>query len=267
MRNRLFKIALGSVLAFALAGCEILKQSGVVQEPTVNYESFSIKRISADGIELAPRFAINNPNAFPIPVDSIDYGIRLNQQTLTSGRTDKVGEIPATDSKSTDVLVKLTGESVNALKEVLFNDGRVTIDLSGKTKVMGFAIPFAKTLTLAKPKLSIADMNVKKASFNEVAMDIVLAIDNPNDFSLPLNNVGYRIKSQGKSLFSGNTGNQSLEKGSNKISVPIRIKPSDLFSSVFSMMGQGSVPITIETDSALFNYSVKKDIDMAKLLR
>jgi LEA14-like dessication related protein len=168
----MFKRIMLLVLAMAVTGCANLQQlmKENIKEPEVAYKSISVGQLTSDKIELKPTFSITNKNSYTIPVDSLKYELSFNQKTMINGETDKIGDLPASQSKDITLGIDLTKDTLLSVKDVLLKEGQIDYVIKGEVEVMGFRFPFEKVSTLYKPSVSIGKLEIKKSSFNQIEM-------------------------------------------------------------------------------------------------
>lgn len=252
-----------------ISACATLQKelSNYVKEPEVSYQSISVGKMSMDAIELIPTFNVANKNDFSLPINAITYELSLNNKKMLTGESDEIGTLPANADTDVSLSLDLTKETLTSLQQLLFKDKKLDYQIKGGVKAMGITIPFEKSATLYVPEIKIHDLKVNSATFD--ALDIVLSIDidNKNEFSLPLEDVGYSVSSQGKMLFKGALQNQKIAQGKNTIQLPLSIKPNDLFSNVFSLLLDPEVPLKFEITTPIFSKSYEQSLNLGTFFR
>lgn len=252
-----------------LSACSSLQEGlkDYVTQPEVNYKSIALGEVSMDRIELNPTFNITNGNAFPIPVNTISYELSLNDKKMLNGETDSIGTLPANDNKDISLSIALTKETLTSLQQLLFKNRKLDYQVKGNVNALGLAIPFEKSATLYVPEITVADLKVVNASFSQLDIILSVNIDNQNDFNLPLDNVNYSVSSKGKDLFKGALTSQKIAQGKSNIQLPLSITPSDMFSNVFSMLSNPTLPLHFEINSPLFTQSYDQTLNLGSLLQ
>lgn len=265
----MFKKVIFITALTALSACSSLQQGikDYVKKPDVSYKSISIGEVSMDRIELNPTFNITNNNAFSLPIDSIDYELSLNQKKMLDGKTDDIGTLPANTNKEVSLSLALTKETLTSLQQLLFKEKKLDYVVKGNVNAIGLAIPFEKSATLYVPTVSIADLKVINATFNELNIVLSLDVDNQNDFNLPLEDLSYAVSSKGSALFNGALSSQKLTKGKSTIQLPLSIKPSDMFSNVFALLLTPELPLHFEIKSPLFTQSYDQTVNLTSFFR
>lgn len=254
-------------LAITVSACSTLQNlmKDNIKEPEVTYKNVSVGELTRNKIELKPAFSIANNNAFTIPIDNIKYELSFNQKTMISGETDKIGDLPANQSKDVTLGIDLTNDTLASLKDVLLNKGKIDYVIKGEVEVMGFKFPFERASTLFKPTVSLGELKIKSASFKQVEVVVNLVVDNKNDFILPLDMLSYSANSGEHQLAAGDLKNQTIQKGINQLQIPLNINPSQLFSSVFSLLQDPKLPLSFNFNSGAFETSVQTTLNLKTL--
>jgi len=262
------KILLVSTIA-TLSACASLQDSlkEYVTQPEVNYKSIAIGEVSMDRIELNPTFNVVNNNNFVLPVDTITYQLSLNNEQMLEGETSDIGTLPANSNKDVNLSLALTQETLTSMQQLLFKNKKLDYQVKGSVNALGLAIPFEKEDTIYVPEISIADMEVTNASFDKLDIVLSLDVDNQNDFNLPLDDVSYVVSSKGSDLFKGSLTSQQLAQGKSNIQLPLSIKPSDMFSNVFSLLVTPELPLHFEITSPLFTKSYDQTINLTSFFK
>ena len=260
----MFKKLMAVTAISLLTACTALQEGlkDFVQQPDVTYKSFAVGEVSMDRIELTPTFNITNNNALPLPVNSITYELSLNDEKMLAGETDAIGTLPANGNKDVSLSLALTKETLTSLQQLLFKERKLDYQVKGNVNSMGLAIPFERSSTIYIPEVSIADLKVVNASFSQLDIVLSVDVDNQNDFSLPLDDVNYSVSTKGNELFKGALNSQKITEGKSNLQLPLTIKPSDMFSNVFSLLLSPELPLHFEITSPLFTKSYDETINL-----
>lgn len=246
-----------------MSGCAGMEQlNNLVKTPTVNYKSMALGKVSSDSIELRPTFSLLNLNSFPVPVDTVDYKLSLNGKEMFNGVTQPIGTLNSNIAKDITLGVNLTGNVLKSLQHSLMETKEINYRVAGNIKVVGIALPFEHAATLYVPQVKVGSVKVTKANLSQLELVLKLAIDNRNDFVLPLDNINYTVASDGRDLLSGKLTNQRIQQGGNVIEVPLTLGTGKLVSSVFSLMQQPNIPLQIKINSPMFNVSQTQTINL-----
>ena len=83
--NRLNRWNSGVLLLMAVMLSSCASLDNVVSAPTVSLRNVHVEDISFDGQTFVLSFDVRNPNPFPLPVKSINYGVKLDGHRFASG--------------------------------------------------------------------------------------------------------------------------------------------------------------------------------------
>ncbi|MDJ0938326.1 MAG: LEA type 2 family protein [Woeseiaceae bacterium] len=130
-----------------LSGCATVTES-VVSAPDVSLRNVHVARLDLSAQTFVLSFDVTNPNPFPLPVNMIDYGVKLDGRRFASGETDCKIMVPAgSDSEiaiSVDLnLLKTDPELLFIVRDAARGDipytleGRMGVDLPA-TRPMRF---------------------------------------------------------------------------------------------------------------------------------
>jgi LEA14-like dessication related protein len=255
------------VLAITVSACSTLQNlmKENIKEPEITYKSMSIGQLTRDNIELKPTFSIANNNGFTIPIDRLKYELSFNKKSMIKGATDKVGDLPANQSTDVTLAIDLTKDTLAAIKDVLFKEGKIDYIIKGEVEVLGFIFPFEKASTLFKPTVSLGKLTIKKAGFKQVDIVVNLTVANQNDFTLPLDLLSYSVSAGGNQLVAGSLKDQSIKQGTNLLQIPLSINPSKLFSSIFSLLQNPKLPLSFNFSSGAFEHSLQQTLNLESL--
>ncbi|ABM04463.1 Water Stress and Hypersensitive response [Psychromonas ingrahamii 37] len=261
----MIKNLIAVLIVVMVSGCTTLQKElkNYVKQPEVSYKSISIGKVSTSVIELNPTFNIANNNNFSIPIDAVTYDLSFNNKKMLSGEKKSIGLLPANNGKDITLSLDLTEQTLTSLQQLLFKDKKLDYQVKGGVKTMGLTIPFEKSATLYVPEISIKEVKMVKGSFTQ--LDILLSVDlnNPNEFVLPLGLLNYTVSSSGKTLFKGDLKNNKISTGKNNIQLPLTIKPGDLFSTVFGLLSNPTLPLHFEISSPMFKKSHDQSLDLS----
>lgn len=252
-----------------ISACSMLKKeiSNYVKEPEVTYKSIAVGKMSMDSIELIPTFHVVNENNFSLPISAVTYELSLNNKQMLAGESDEVGTLPANSEKDVSLSLNLTQETLASLQQLLLKDKKLDYQIKGGVEAMGLTIPFEKSATLYVPEVTINDLQVNKADFNEMDLLLTVDISNKNDFNLPLEDISYSVSSKGKMLFQGDLKSQKITQGKNTIQLPLKIKPNDLFNNAFALLLNPELPLKFEITTPIFTKTYEQSINLSALIR
>ena len=143
IKNRIIEIST-LVAMVMVASCATTGVS--IQKPAVTLSGVQMSSLSFSGQTFLLSFDVKNPNAFPLPIRSVRYHLRLADQTFASGETQSDFSVPASGDGEFDISVELDIlKSAGQLTSVLRSGMRepIAYELNGSLAV---DIPYVKPL-------------------------------------------------------------------------------------------------------------------------
>ncbi|MFO7593147.1 MAG: LEA type 2 family protein [Pseudomonadota bacterium] len=133
------RYALSGELDFGLFRLPYSKQGmiDVPSLPSVKVNSVDIKGVTVSGLNVGIGLQVSNSNNFPIRLDGIDYGLKLADTTVASGKS--LGALSLAPGEIGDMNIGLNlgyaelGGVINALK----NNSRIPVAFDGQMKIPG----------------------------------------------------------------------------------------------------------------------------------
>lgn len=137
-------IAAAAAILSTLSACAVVEES--ISAPDVNLKAVKLETLGFSGQTFTLSFDVSNPNAFPLPVNLIDYGVSLDGHRFASGKTDCDILVPAGGDTEFDISVELDLlNTAPALLSVVRASTRREIPYSLEGRV-GLAIPATRPL-------------------------------------------------------------------------------------------------------------------------
>lgn len=90
----------------ALAACASLPEN-IIAKPQVELRDVQILGLGFKSQTFLLSFDIRNPNPFPLPVNHVSYGVRLDGQRFASGETTSDISVPASGDAEFAISVEL----------------------------------------------------------------------------------------------------------------------------------------------------------------
>lgn len=147
-----------ALLGGLLAGCDSVQQALQLQRPTASLKGLSFEEISLTSATLLFDVEIKNPYPAALPLLNMEYGLTSGTRPLLSGRADLATTIPAKDSRTVTLPVKVTYldliEAFKGLRPGATIPYRADLGLSVDAPVLGqLALPLKKEGELAVPSI------------------------------------------------------------------------------------------------------------------
>lgn len=136
------KILFVALFALFLHGCAGVP--GVVEQPKVSVQDVSLKSLSLTQGTAIAALNVTNPNAFPIPVRGIEYGLRVNGSPVASGSQQGNLTLAARQSVPVEIPIKLQLREIIQLVPRMVRERQVKYELQGAVKLPLISIPFRR---------------------------------------------------------------------------------------------------------------------------
>lgn len=117
----------------------------IPRPPSLSLEGVRQQRLSFNGADLVVSLLLNNPNAFDLQIEGLDYALALNNQPVTQGKLPSKVVMAAGSQSRLDVPVSVSfGRSALALYEILQRGGQMDYRLELDSQI-GSSLPLLKS--------------------------------------------------------------------------------------------------------------------------
>ncbi len=117
---------------------------GVVEQPKVSIQNIALQDISLTQGTAVVTLNIANPNAFPIPLQGIQYGLSLNGHQVASGDQNQGVSIGAGQEVPVNIPVKLDFMQLMQLAPEAMRARSLQYNLNGAVKLPFISVPFSR---------------------------------------------------------------------------------------------------------------------------
>lgn len=246
-----------AALLAACAGCATITDLAQVRRPTVAVNQVQFKDADFSAVDLLFDLAVDNPNAVPISLAGIDYGLTVGGKQLVSGSKQDALRIDSQSTGTVALPLRLEWASLaEAFQDVRARDSiDYTMDsaLSFNLPVLGpVTVPVSKSgqLPVVKaPGVKIAGLQRKSVTLSGADLALLLDVENPNAFQLALGQLRYGFKVNGETWASGShpTGLKVPAAGSGRIAIPMTLNFIEMGRAAFAMVS-GNQPLQYQFD-------------------
>lgn len=139
MLNRILIVLLSALLLQACTGVP-----GIVEQPKVSIQNVALQDISLTSGTARVTLNVSNPNAFALPIEGIEYGLRLNGTPVAGGEQIQKMHIGPRQVMPIEIPVKLNFSELLRLLPNAFREQRVQYDLSGSVRLPLIRVPFRR---------------------------------------------------------------------------------------------------------------------------
>lgn len=117
---------------------------GIVEQPKVSIQNIGLQNISLTQGTAVITLNVSNPNAFPIPLRGVQYGLSLNGRPVASGDQTQEQTIGAGQEVPVNIPVRLDFVELARLAPVAWRERRLQYDLTGAVKLPLISVPFQR---------------------------------------------------------------------------------------------------------------------------
>ncbi len=203
------------------SGCatllNLLKQ--VMNEPTVEITKMTLKDVSLSAITTSFAAVITNPNPFGFDLAGLEYALSIQGARFVSGKTPGGVKLKPEGKATThfDVAFDL-GKTAAAILDLL---GKKVVDYTVDTTFhfevpkidkripqQNFAIPASYSGSMpmpAIPAFTVKNFDVQSVSLSGAKFRVTSAVQNPNNFVIPIDDFEFDVKVGGRNVLSNKT--------------------------------------------------------------
>ncbi|MFZ5569130.1 MAG: LEA type 2 family protein [Thermodesulfobacteriota bacterium] len=231
-----------------LAGCALLQ--ALVQQPTVTFDSVSMKDMSLTDGTAVFRFQVTNPNPVGLDLDSLAYRLAVDGRELVKGDLKQGLSLPAKGVQAVELPIRINYlDFFNSVADLLQKD-KLGYDLSGTFGFGLLQIPYSQQGVLDIPRLprvALKKATIRELSLTGAEMILQLEMANQNDFAMVLRSLDYGIKIGGVQLAAGKTAAlKPLDnQGRQVLEIPVRLDFLTLGQTAYRMLQSGSAAYEI----------------------
>ena len=235
-----------------LVSCSTLNSdllSKAVKKPEVSIETIDVSGLSLDSIDLLLTMNVENPNGFALALAGYDYDVKFNGMSLVKGTTNQKFRVAAHQTDLVKVPISVSFDDVKKIYGSMGEGNELSYDANVDVRldvpVLNlFTINTNKQGALSLPRfptISFENIRIKQFSFSDIELALDMSVDNPNNFAMNLKDVVYNISVGGRQWLSGSLEENLAigEKQLSNISIPLKVKISQLSTSLISALRGG----------------------------
>lgn len=259
-------LILVAMLAGLLGACaglnkQLDKQVEAIK-PTAKVTGMRLAGISFDKADLVFDVAVENKNPVALKLASLQYDLKLQDQTLVSGSSDRAMELKARGTSHVELPVSLKFADLKKLPGEIWKRDRVQYRLDTRfgidVPVLGkVEVPARSSGELPVPKLpsfSLKGLSLKKLGFSEAKIVAEVEVDNPNAFDLGMKSLDYRLKVNAQPWGKGQVeqGATVPAKGKGVVAIPVTLDLQSLGRSIYPLLtGKGRLAYELDGNMVL----------------
>ena len=253
-RSSLHRLLIVAAALFSQS-CALLGQ--LVQKPNVTFNSVHLTSVSFEGIAANFVMDVQNPNPVGLDLARLAYQLTIDGHQLAAGQANQAASIPAngTGQVTMPLAIKFTDfvQSVQALftKETLPYTINITPGFNTPIGIIDVPINHADTFPVPKlPNVSFGAVTMGAINLTGATVNLGINVANPNSFSLPLGNLGYKVALAGNSLLEGSASPGAVAAGQTA-AIPITARVDFLKTGMGLMSALTGGNATISFDGLL----------------
>jgi LEA14-like dessication related protein len=131
-------------IALVCGGCSSLLEK-VVQKPKVELSRVEIQETNLTSTLLMFVFEIDNPNAFGIRVDEINYKVHLADTEFAATKISQATEVPAKGKSLIQLPLPVSYQKLWSGMGQLFSRQTITYRIEGDARAGGLTVPFRES--------------------------------------------------------------------------------------------------------------------------
>ena len=234
------------ILVLALGNCESLP--GIINEPSVSFDSVSITGLSFTGIDMKARIKVQNDNSFSIPFPEIDWNLLVADKAFLDGTIKNNNKIAANASTLVDLPFTVGFEGLyQAVSGLLTSDeAPYRIDIGARFPLpvlenKTFSSSHSGTIPMLKaPSLSFSGVKFNSISLNKVEFVLSWLVDNKNVFAINLDKLDYNFTVNNVPWTSGSAPRISLPaRKATPVPITVNINSLDLIQDIIALAAGG----------------------------
>ncbi len=229
-----------------LTGCASLQDLAQLKKPGAEITGLRLDKLDLQQLGMVVELKVSNPNAVGLNLSRLEYDFLVEGNSLFKGTQDQGVRMAANSTQQIEIPVSINPANLwQTIRQVAKQD-RFNLALSS---VASFAVPalgevrlpLKKTIELPvlhTPAVKVAGLRQKALNLSRAELELALEVQNPNAFSLLLNQFTYDFKVRDHSWAKGlNTQPQRVDsKRANEIRIPITLNFLEMGLTVYQTL-------------------------------
>ena len=248
-----------ALIVLCIAACTSVPS--VISEPSVSFDSVSMKGLNFTGADMVARIKVQNDNPVSIPFPEMNWNLFVTEASFLSGVIKKNSSIAARGSTIVELPFTVTYEGLYKTVSNLINadEAPYRIDLAShfSLPVLGnktFNTSFSGVLPMLKvPALSFSGVKFNSITLTKVEFVLTWLVDNKNSFAFSLDKLDYNFAVNGASWTTGSAPRASLSaRRTTQVPVTVNISSLSMIQEIVSLATGGkTVNYTCGGEAAL----------------
>lgn len=245
MKHSINKLLL-LLFTMTLIGCAELATYSETIKPTAKLTGTRLANINFEQVDLIFDLAVENKNPISLNLASLEYDLKIENQSLVSGTTAQAIELKANSTSPVQLPITLKFDDLKKLPGELWNKDKIAYQLISQFNVDlpaigNYAIPVTKKGELPVPKIpdiKIKDVKVKNISFTSADLVAIVEVNNPNDFDIGVSDFNYQLNVNQQNWGQGkiNKSSNIPKKGKGIVEIPLKLNMMSMGTAAFALL-------------------------------
>lgn len=271
MRTLIRSAALAASL-LVVAGCAAVRDlaAAAFEKPKLTFQSVSVESFDLEGATLAFQYRLENPNRVGLNLAKLGYALDVEGTRVVDGQLNQGLRIPAAGTVPVTLPVHVKFKDVPGFVRLVTQRDAVKYTLSGNagvsTPIGVVDLPLSHTATLALPRLpgfSLETVAIRSASLTDLALDVRLAVQNPNPFPVPAGQLAYGLSVGGTRIASADGAALGAVPAGGRavVSLPVKLSLLGAGRAVYQLVqGNGPVPVALSGKATIAGIQIPLDL-------
>jgi LEA14-like dessication related protein len=231
---------------------------------TARFESAEFNAVTFEGVSMTGNFDFENPTGSPLSFERLDWAFRVGPNKLVGGSSSKQS-IGGGARQRLAVPVTLQFNALPGLVASLVR-GKVKYAVEAAATMKGsdgaaFVVPMRWDGDLALPKLpsvSVSKLELTELGLSEIVVTLVLAINNPNPFPIPLDGARGTVSISRIQVAQLALAEPKLiaASGTTPVELPITISVADVAGDVIQQVRSGKATFELSSELKVAGKSI-----------
>ncbi|MCL5097233.1 MAG: LEA type 2 family protein, partial [Candidatus Omnitrophica bacterium] len=229
-----------------LASCASIQELAQVQKPQVEFTNLRLDKLDLQQLGLVADLKVNNPNSVGLSLSKLDYRFLVEGNPLVSGTQDQGLQLAAKSTSQLEIPITVNSADLwqtigKVSKQDYFNYTLASVLTFALPVIGNVQLPLEKTgqlPVLRPPVVKVAGLKRRALSLTGADLELAIQVENPNAFTLMLNQFAYNFQVNSRSWATGtNTQPQRIDsKQTSEIRVPIKLNFLEMGMAAYQLL-------------------------------
>lgn len=235
-----------AAISVMLTGCASLQELTQARRPQAEITGLRLDRLDLQQLGLALELKVINPNSVGLNLSKLEYEFAVEGNRLFSGVMEQGLALAANSTRQLEIPITINPANLWQDIRRIAKQDRFAFAFSS---VASFAVPLLGDVKLPlnktgelpvlhTPGVKIAGLKRKALNLTGADLELTLQVENPNAFTLLLNQFAYDFKVNNRSWATGrNAQPQRFDaKQTNEIRIPISLNFLEMGTVAYQML-------------------------------